>query len=84
MGFFLGWLIVALDDQHKRSDEEATDFAWVSAPILGILFYVFSLASRLNWGIPIRLVSEGWYLLGAVILSVFLWFGCFAFSKSVW
>jgi len=83
MGFFLGWLIFALDDHHKRTDEEAAEFAWVSAPILGILFYIFTLASRLNWDIPIRLVSEGWYLLGTMIITILLWFSIFSFCKSL-
>lgn len=83
MGFFLGWLIVALDNHGPRSDDEAAAFACMSASILGILFYIFSIALRLNWGIVIHLASEGWYLLGMVILSVFLWFSVFAFCKSL-
>lgn len=59
MGFFLGWLIVAMDDKHHRSDEEAAAFAWALAIIFGVGGYLISIAARLNYGIPIDIAYEG-------------------------
>ena len=83
MGFFVGWLIAVLDDHGPRSDEEAAAFAWMIVLTLGVGGYLLSIAVRLNCGIAIRFVSEGWYLLCALVASVIFWLSAFAFSKSL-